>query len=148
MKVENDTDRLFQLMMYERLFLFFISFHLHPSRSDVYLSFSRFHRTEIREYQTWESELAPRIIVGLWHPKFITPAQRFLPSLRLSHIGMSTKIAREYFWDACDSFSLSFSCLLSDAGERFRRECREAGKALMVWTVNRREEMIEVRIST
>jgi phosphatidylglycerol phospholipase C len=94
----------------------------------------------------WETELAPRIILGLWHPKFIVPAKKYLPSIQLSHIGMSTRVAREFFWESCDAFSLSFPSLLSAGGEKFRRECKAAGKKIMVWTVNRREEMIEVRI--
>jgi hypothetical protein len=33
-------------------------------------------------------------------------------------------------------------------GEKFRKECKAAGKKLLVWTVNRREEMIEVSYRT
>ena len=31
-------------------------------------------------------------------------------------------------------------------GHRFRRECKSAGKKLMVWTVNDRRQMMEVGI--
>ncbi|KAF8335042.1 PLC-like phosphodiesterase [Cantharellus anzutake] len=92
----------------------------------------------------WETQLAPRIVLGLWHPKFIGPARRCLPFLRLAHIGMSTHIAREYFWETCETFSMSFSSLLGWEGEKFREDCAKDGKKVMVWTVNRREEMIEV----
>lgn len=30
---------------------------------------------------------------------------------------------------------------------RFRQECKDAGKKLMVWTVNKPEHMMEVRMS-
>jgi len=113
-KVQNDPDRLFALM-----------------------------REVIIAHPNWEIDLAPRIILGLWHPKFISPAKKHLPSIQLSHIGMSTRMAREFFWDSCDGFSLSFASLVSVGGEKFRKECKAAGKKIMVWTVNRREEMVE-----
>jgi len=91
----------------------------------------------------WETELAPRIILGLWHPKFIAPARRLLPLLSLAHIGMSVRFAREYFWDTCEAFSMNFSCLVGKEGDVFREDCKRSGKKVMLWTVDRREEMIE-----
>lgn len=46
----------------------------------------------------WETDLAPRILLGLWHPSFIQPAIEHVPYLKRSHIGASPHIAREYFW--------------------------------------------------
>jgi len=97
----------------------------------------------ISAHPNWETELAPRIILGLWHPKFIAPARRFLPSLSLAHIGMSPRFAREYFWDSCDAFSMNFSCLVGKEGQNFREDCKRSGKKVMLWTVDRREEMVE-----
>ncbi|CEL59273.1 glycerophosphoryl diester phosphodiesterase [Rhizoctonia solani AG-1 IB] len=99
--------------------------------------------TAISAQEDWENTLAPRILLGLWHPKFIEPAQRLMPTLRRAHIGQNPHIAREYFWDSCESFSIDFSSLSSAEGEKFRKECKASGKKLLVWTVNRREEMIE-----
>jgi glycerophosphoryl diester phosphodiesterase len=118
--------------------------------------------TTISAQEDWENTLAPRILLGLWHPKFIEPAQRLMPTLRRAHIGQNPHIAREYFWDSCESFSIDFSSLSSAEvgfalptsiylvvllnelqGEKFRKECKASGKKLLVWTVNRREEMIE-----
>ncbi|CAE6503256.1 unnamed protein product, partial [Rhizoctonia solani] len=113
-KPHNDPDRLFTLM------------HAIISAQDE-----------------WETALAPRILLGLWHPKFIEPATRILPTLRRAHIGMNPHIARQYFWDSCESFSIDFGSLSSSEGEKFRKECKAAGKKLLVWTVNKREEMIE-----
>jgi phosphatidylglycerol phospholipase C len=98
----------------------------------------------ISAQENWEATLAPRIILGLWHPKFIAPAQEHLKYLTLAHIGISPWIARTYFWDSCNSFSIRFASLATFEGERFRNECRKAGKKVMVWTVNKREEMMEV----
>jgi hypothetical protein len=36
--------------------------------------------------------------------------------------GCATEIARRYFWDACDTFSMNFACLVSDEGVKFRKE--------------------------
>ena len=83
------------------------------------------------------------LVLGLWHPKYVEPARDILPYLRLAHIGLSPSIARRYFWDACQSFSMNFSCLVTSDGAAFREECKKAGKDICVWTVNERREMIE-----
>lgn len=113
-KVFNDPDRLFGLM-----------------------------RSVLETQEDWEKTLAPRILLGLWHPKFIEPAKRLLPQLRRGHIGFSPRIARKYFWDSCESFSMDFSSLATTEGKEFREACKAAEKKLLVWTVNRPEEMIE-----
>ncbi|GAA6039630.1 hypothetical protein JCM8097_002226 [Rhodosporidiobolus ruineniae] len=97
----------------------------------------------VRSYPEYETKLGPRLVLGLWHPKYVEPATRLLPFIRCAHIGMSPALARKYFWDACDSFSMNFSCLVGADGEKFRDECKKANKDLYVWTVNERREMIE-----
>jgi glycerophosphoryl diester phosphodiesterase len=113
-KVQNDPDRLFKLL----------------------------HEI-ITAQPEWETALAPRILLGLWHPKFIAPAKQWLPFISLSHIGGSIDFARTYFWSSCESFSLEFACLCTPEGQKFTKECQKAGKKVMVWTVNKKEEMIE-----
>jgi glycerophosphoryl diester phosphodiesterase len=92
-------------------------------------------------YQDWETLLAPRLILGLWHPVFIRPALKYLPRVRRYHIGLSTWLARTYFWDACEGFSINFGMLVGPEGQAFIRDCREAGKEVCVWTVNDPNEM-------
>ena len=134
-KVQNDPDRLFGLM----------------------------HEI-ITVQPDWQSTLAPRIVLGLWHPRFIASAKERLPYCRRSYIGRNTYIARKYFWDDCDAFSIAFSGLTTVDGEkyvfptrlvavreimcsrRFRAECKTSGKSLMVWTVNDPDQMMEVRL--
>ncbi|GAA6018874.1 hypothetical protein JCM11491_001708 [Sporobolomyces phaffii] len=94
-------------------------------------------------YEDYETKLAPRLVLGLWHPKYVEPARDILPYLRLAHIGLSPSIARRYFWDACQFFSMNFACLVTSDGAAFREECKRAGKDIGVWTVNDRREMIE-----
>ncbi|KAK2465920.1 hypothetical protein APHAL10511_001561 [Amanita phalloides] len=113
-KVQNDPARLFSLMQ------------------------------EIISAQTdWEKKLAPRILLGLWHPCFLEHAKAHLPYCRRSYIGTSTQAARKYFWNDCDAFSVAFGALATYDGQRFREECKSAGKNLMVWTVNEPEHMME-----
>src|SRR5258705_527924 len=88
-KVQNDPDRLFRLMH-----------HI------------------IAQQPNWETTLAPRILLGLWHPRFIAFAKARLPYCRRSYIGNSTYIARKYFWDDCHTFSMSFGTLTTADGER------------------------------
>ncbi|GAA5977035.1 hypothetical protein JCM11641_001282 [Rhodosporidiobolus odoratus] len=97
----------------------------------------------VREYEGFETLLGPRLVLGLWHPKYVEPATRLLPYIRLAHIGMSPALARKYFFKDCHSFSMWFPCLVGSDGEKFREECKKEGKDLCVWTVNSRAEMIE-----
>ncbi|EGG03796.1 uncharacterized protein MELLADRAFT_72523 [Melampsora larici-populina 98AG31] len=113
-KPQNDPERLFKLM-----------------------------RSSIDRYPNHATELSPRLILGLWHPKFIIPSMEILPELKRAHIGNSPSVAMKYFWKNCDGFSMKFSCLVNKEGVEFRRRCKEDGKALLVWTVNDRSEMIE-----
>jgi glycerophosphoryl diester phosphodiesterase len=113
-KVQNDPDRLFQLM-----------------------------HTIIAKQLEWETKLAPRILLGLWHPRFVAYAKARLPYCRRSHIGISTSLARKYFWDDVEVFSMAFAALTGADGWRFRDECKAAGKKIMVWTVNEPEQMME-----
>ncbi|KZW04162.1 PLC-like phosphodiesterase [Exidia glandulosa HHB12029] len=115
-KIWNDGDRLFKLM-----------------------------KTIIEAQPEWETQLAPRIVLGLWHPRFIAPATKHLPYCRRAHIGLSPWIARQYFWESCEGFSMAFSALCTYEGLRFIRDCQLAQppKRVMVWTVNAPEQMVE-----
>lgn len=95
----------------------------------------------IQRHDEWETKLAPRLILGLWHPIFIRPALVHLPRLRRYHIGISPSLARQYFWNVCEGFSISFSMLIGPEGQQFIRDVREAGKEVCVWTVNDLNEM-------
>ncbi|KAI5449311.1 hypothetical protein NCC49_004813 [Naganishia albida] len=113
-KVENDPHRLFPMI-----------------------------RDEMEKFEHWQTLLAPRLILGIWHPKFIKPAQIHLPFLPRYAICMSVPTVREYFFKHCNGFSMYFPTLLSAEGEAFRRECAARGKKITVWTVNDPEEMKE-----
>ena len=133
MKPQNDPERLFTLL----------------------------HQT-ISAQEDWQTTLAPRLILGLWHPRFILAAVRITPYLRRSYIGASISLARDYFWDACQAFSVQFAALATIEGARFRcvavicskngcfsyvvdrKDARAAGKDIIVWTVNKPEQMMEV----
>ncbi|KAG6854448.1 hypothetical protein C0991_006527 [Blastosporella zonata] len=97
----------------------------------------------ISSHPNWETLLAPRIVLGLWHPRFLGPAKEILGYCRRSHIGMSPDTARRYFWADCDAFSMAFAALTTADGTRFRQECKKAGKSVIVWTVNKPEHMME-----
>ncbi|KAJ7368882.1 PLC-like phosphodiesterase [Mycena olivaceomarginata] len=104
--------------------------------------FALMHET-ISSHPNWETLLAPRILLGLWHPSFLGPAKEQLPYCRRSYIGNSPAIARKYFWNDCEVFSVSFAALTSGDGQRFRQECKAGGKKVMVWTVNDPDHMME-----
>lgn len=78
--------------------------------------------------------LRSRLCLGLWHPSFLLPSLIHVPSpIQRYHIGASVAFAREYFWDFCDGFSMTFDCLVDAEGRRFREDCERAGKVLGVW---------------
>ncbi|KAG2013251.1 hypothetical protein CC2G_010182 [Coprinopsis cinerea AmutBmut pab1-1] len=114
-KVQNDPDRLFALM----------------------------HTIISGSHPDWETLLAPRILLGLWHPCFLEHAKRRLPYCKRSYIGNSVALAKKYFWDDCDTFSMSFAALTGTEGQKFRQECKASGKSIMVWTVNEPSHMME-----
>ncbi|TXT13585.1 hypothetical protein VHUM_00952 [Vanrija humicola] len=97
---------------------------------------------ELEQYEEWQTKLAPRLVLGLWHPKFIEPAADILPDLKRFCISMSIPQVRKYFYDKCHGFSVWYHPLASADGAKFREECRKAGKEICTWTVNGREEMI------
>ena len=72
----------------------------------------------ICEQPGWETQLAPRILLGLWHPRFVAAAKTDLPYLRRSYIGNSVSLARKYFWDNVHAFSMAFSTLATMDGQR------------------------------
>ncbi|XP_006456842.1 hypothetical protein AGABI2DRAFT_154321 [Agaricus bisporus var. bisporus H97] len=92
---------------------------------------------------SWQTVLAPRIVLGLWHPKFLKPAKEILPYCRRTNLGGNLAIARKYFWNDVHGFSILFDTLTSSDGQRFIGECQRAGKTLIVWTVNEPAEMME-----
>lgn len=98
----------------------------------------------VSAHENWETVLAPRIILGLWHPRFIKHAKEHMPYCTRSYIGGSPYIARKYFWEHCGAFSMWFAGLATVDGQRFIRECKAGNKHLMVWTVNERAQMMEV----
>lgn len=92
-------------------------------------------------HPTWETTLAPRMILGLWHPKFIGPALTILPELKRCFIGIDLSLAQcSTFWNACHSFSIVFMILSTPEGKTFRERCQKEGKELYAWTLNREEQ--------
>lgn len=73
----------------------------------------------ISSHDNWETDLAPRIVLGLWHPTFIPHAKTVLPYLRRSYIGEDLSIARKYFWDNVEVFSMKFDVLATVNGEKY-----------------------------
>ncbi|KAH9833462.1 PLC-like phosphodiesterase [Rhodofomes roseus] len=97
----------------------------------------------IRAYDAWETALAPRILLGVWHTNYVRPAMDVLPRCGLAHIGFNVSIARTWFWDSCEVISLHFTQWTTRDGQRLLKECKAAGKTTMVWTVNNPLEMAE-----
>jgi len=100
-------------------------------------------KAEMERFSGWETVLAPRLVLGLWHPKFLEPAATILPFMRRFCISMSIPEIRKYFWNHCQGFSVWYRQLDTPDGARFRAECAAAGKEICAWTVNGRDEMLQ-----
>ncbi|THH26634.1 hypothetical protein EUX98_g7548 [Antrodiella citrinella] len=111
-------------------------------QNDPVRLFSLMHQI-ISAQPDWETKLAPRILLGMWHPIFLPHAKELLPYCARSYIGFNLWNARRYFWDSVDTFSMSFGSMTTAAGEEFRKEVQAVGKKLMVWTVNEPVCMVE-----
>ena len=101
-KVQNDPDRLFRLM------------------HDV-----------IVQQPNWQTALAPRILLGLWHPSFLPVARKHLPYCRRAHIGNDLEMSRKFFWNHVDAFSVWFGALTTADGE----QCVIVSLLTVRWTV-------------
>jgi phosphatidylglycerol phospholipase C len=74
-------------------------------------------RAALSVWPEWETALAPRLLVGLWHPAFIAPCRSMLPHCRRSYIGIDLPFARRYFFNECDAFSILFDSLARPDGQ-------------------------------
>lgn len=97
----------------------------------------------LRQFDSWETTLGPRLILGLWHPKFVFPALSVLPGVKRCFIGVHFPLAMApIFWDSCHAFSIAFPLLRTAEGAAFRKRCRKEDKELYTWTVNSQEEWV------
>lgn len=72
----------------------------------------------VSSYENWEQNLAPRILLGLWHPKFLEKAKEVMPYACRSYIGRSLEKARKFFWEDCHVFSVNFTSLVGADGQK------------------------------
>jgi len=101
-------------------------------------------RKILSRHANWERTLAPRIILGIWHPAFMQHAVKILPDLKRCYIGIEINLASDpTFWDNCHAFSIAYAILASSSGQTFLKQCKEAKKEVYTWTLNRQEEWVE-----
>ncbi|KAF9402177.1 hypothetical protein BGX21_010984 [Mortierella sp. AD011] len=82
-------------------------------------------------------DFSSQIILGLWHPKFLAAADKYLPKFSRIHIGFSIGIAQEHFPPSTvDGYSINFMVLSTPEGRQFIKEMQAAGKQILAWTVN------------
>jgi phosphatidylglycerol phospholipase C len=72
----------------------------------------------IRAQPDWQTVLAPRILLGMWHPAFIPHAKSRLPYCRTAFIGRNLYTARTYFFKEVDGFSINFFSLTTPDGKK------------------------------
>ncbi|KAF9932044.1 hypothetical protein BGZ67_004909 [Mortierella alpina] len=89
-------------------------------------------------------DFSSQIVLGLWHPKFLAAADKYLPKFGRIHIGFSLAIAKEHFPPSTvDGYSINFMVLSTPAGRHFIKEMQAAGKSILTWTVNEPTEARE-----
>lgn len=77
-----------------------------------------------------------RILLGIWAAKFLPLCTHYLPEFPITHIGFSTCYARKFLAVPNVGFNMLQKILLGPIGASFIRDVKEAGRHLLVWTVN------------
>jgi phosphatidylglycerol phospholipase C len=62
--------------------------------------------------------------------------RQYLPDFPIVHIGWNTGYARKFLNVPGVSFNMFQKMVIGPAGAAFRRDVREAGRSLFLWTVN------------
>jgi phosphatidylglycerol phospholipase C len=100
-------------------------------------------RAVLSTHENWETTIAPRLILGICHPRFVAHAMTILPNIKICFIGIHLTLAQcPLFWEACDAFSIPFPVFTTAEGDRFRQRCKSEGKHIIVWMCNRQEEWV------
>ncbi|KAF9201227.1 hypothetical protein BGZ49_008553, partial [Haplosporangium sp. Z 27] len=82
-------------------------------------------------------DFSTQIVLGLWHPKFLAAADKYLPKFSRVHIGFNIELARKHFPPSTvDGYSINFMILYTPEGRQFIKEMQVAGKPILAWTVN------------
>ncbi|KAF9578487.1 hypothetical protein BGW38_005685, partial [Lunasporangiospora selenospora] len=90
-----------------------------------------------------ERDFSSQIVLGLWHPKFLPAADKYLPQYSRIHIGISLDIARTHFPpNTVDGYSINFMVLSTPEGRHFIKEMQASDKQILAWTVN---DVLETR---
>lgn len=86
---------------------------------------------------------ASRLILGIWHHKFLPYCETHLATLPITHIGLHTSYARSHFLrnPQISSFNLQLFSLVTSSQQNFVREAHALGKQVYVWTVNDEQSM-------
>ncbi|CCG83344.1 Glycerophosphoryl diester phosphodiesterase [Taphrina deformans PYCC 5710] len=79
-----------------------------------------------------------RVVLGIWHHKFLPACDRHLAGLPITHIGLHTAYARRYFLHhpQVGAFNLQLHALVTASQQDFVRQAHRLGKQTYVWTVN------------
>jgi len=86
------------------------------------------------DFNTWRD----KILLGIWHPRFLPHCAQHLPELRITNISLSLSYSKKYFLHSpqVQSFNLFLPMLYGNTGEEFIQQARDMNKSVFVWTVN------------
>lgn len=81
----------------------------------------------------WEK----RLIVGIWHPKFLPLCRQYLSSISLAFIGASLLWAKEFMEEEqVGTINLFFPAVLSREGQELVQQVHARNKTFTTWTLN------------
>lgn len=83
-----------------------------------------------------------RVVLGCWAAKYIPLATEYLPNYPITHIGFSLSYARQFLPIPNISFNMLLPILMAPGGGKFLRQCKDANRPVLAWTVNAEEKMI------
>ena len=77
-----------------------------------------------------------RILLGIWVAKYLPLCTKYASGFPITHIGFSMTYARQFLQVPNVGFNMLQKMLVGANGIQFIKEVKEAGREILVWTVN------------
>lgn len=82
-----------------------------------------------------------RVVLGVWHAKYLALCADVLPGFPVALIGFSTAYARRFLTVPNVAFNMLYDVLVGPLGAGFLRAAKKKGRPVFAWTVNDKKKM-------
>jgi len=84
---------------------------------------------------------AARVVLGVWHARYLPLCAALLPGFAVAFIGVSTGYARRFLAVPNVAFNMLVDVLVGPMGAGFLRAAKAKGRPVFAWTVNDKKKM-------